>query len=185
MDKDTERLTEQEQQFATNHHAEIYKFLRIKRLDIEEWYTIVVPGFLKAVRDYNRKDIAKDYPFYVFANRSMNDCVLKEYRARGTYKRTINYMAISLDTEIHDNSGNGDTLQIMDLVPDTDNGFDNYIFGESLKTAINKLSALQNKIVSMLMDGVSKTEIKKGLKLKGSVFESELKIIQEVIGKCL
>lgn len=179
-------LTPQERIFATENHEEIAKFLRIKHLDYDEWYCIVVPGFLKAVRDYNRNERSKKYPFYVFANRSMMDCVLKEYRAQGTNKRKVNYIAISLESEVKNNTERGDAVTLLsEIVADPNNNIETYIFSDNLKEAITNLSSVQKMIIQKLYEGYTTKEVQQELQLSRRVFEAEMKDIQETLSKCL
>lgn len=181
-----EVLTPQEQIFASENHDEIAKFLKWKGLDFDEWYCIVVPGFLKAVRDYNRNDRAKSYPFYVFANRSMMDCVLKEYRAQGRDKRLINYISISLESEIKNNTEGGDAKTLLgETVADPHNEIEAYIFSDNLKEAITNLSRVQKMIVQKLYEGYTSAEIQREFKLSRRVFEAEIEDIREALKNCL
>ena len=45
-------LTKEQQTFATAHHNLVYKFLNENRLPEDEFYDVVIFGYLKAVRDY-------------------------------------------------------------------------------------------------------------------------------------
>ena len=45
-------LTKEQQAFATAHHSLVYKFLNENRLPEDEFYDVVIFGYLKAVRDY-------------------------------------------------------------------------------------------------------------------------------------
>lgn len=45
-------LTKEQQTFATAHHSLVYKFLNENRLPEDEFYDVVIFGYLKAVRDY-------------------------------------------------------------------------------------------------------------------------------------
>lgn len=42
-------LTDEQRQFATEHHNLIYSFLYQRGLDIEEWYGVAAEGFIKAI----------------------------------------------------------------------------------------------------------------------------------------
>ena len=44
-------LTKEQQTFATAHHSLVYKFLNENRLPEDEFYDVVIFGYLKAVRD--------------------------------------------------------------------------------------------------------------------------------------
>ena len=42
-------LTKEQQAFATDHHGLVYKFLNENRLPEDEFYDVVIFGYLKAV----------------------------------------------------------------------------------------------------------------------------------------
>lgn len=49
----TERLTEEQKAFAEENHNLIYTFLHKKNLSFDEYYDVVVMGYLKAVANYD------------------------------------------------------------------------------------------------------------------------------------
>ena len=56
MKKQIETLTEQESAFAAENHSLIFRFLRRKGLPEDEYYDVVVFGFLNGVKKYFRRE---------------------------------------------------------------------------------------------------------------------------------
>ena len=56
-------LTPEQVCFAAKHHRLIYKYLKKRQLSKEEYYDIVVFGYLKAVQDYFCKEDLQQYAF--------------------------------------------------------------------------------------------------------------------------
>ena len=46
------KLTNEERLYAAIHHGLVYRFLRKNRLPQEEYYDVVILGYLRAVRRY-------------------------------------------------------------------------------------------------------------------------------------
>ena len=45
-------LTEEEQVFAEENHELIYKYMKAYKLDLEEWYDVLIIPYLQAVKKY-------------------------------------------------------------------------------------------------------------------------------------
>lgn len=52
-------LTDQEKLFAEEKHDFIYTYMRMKHLDIEEWYDILVIPYLNSVKKYFEDEDAR------------------------------------------------------------------------------------------------------------------------------
>ena len=46
-------LTEQEKIFAEEHHDLMYRYMRVHKLDVEEWYDRLIIPYLQAVKKYH------------------------------------------------------------------------------------------------------------------------------------
>lgn len=96
-------LNQEQQQFAEQNHEVVGRFLSQKRLDAEEFYDIVIFGYLSAVQDYLEKPKLARYAFSTIAWRNMNDCLINEYTYRNREKRSavtesLNEEYLSIDT---------------------------------------------------------------------------------------
>lgn len=75
-------LTKEQQAFATAHHSLVYKFLNENRLPEDEFYDVVIFGYLKAVRDYFSDLTAQQFTFSTIANRRMKFCLFDYFRTQ-------------------------------------------------------------------------------------------------------
>lgn len=100
-------LTEAESKFAAEHHATIYEYLNKARLPENDFYDIVVFGYLRAVRKYLARPELQQYKFSTIAYRAMSCDVhhSREYWMRKKRRALIE----SLDEELH-------TLELCDPV---------------------------------------------------------------------
>lgn len=177
-----EKLTEQEQRFAEEHHDLIYNFLRYRGLDKDKYYDVIALGYLKGVKDYNRKKSARRFEFVHIANRAMNDAFLKDYIAERTHKRKINLEALSLNAEI---TTDGKPCELADFVPDTRNYFEEFEDNDTIKVIIEKCTEPQRQIIKMLVDVVSKSRIQQACGIGRKAFESEMDAIKGIVGFAL
>lgn len=70
-------MTEAEREFAEQKHDLVIDFLRYKRLLMDDFYDIVIFGYLSAVEQYFRNPPA-GVEFKAMAFRAMKDSVLRE-----------------------------------------------------------------------------------------------------------
>ena len=89
-------LTKEQQDFATQHHSLVYKFLNSNHLSEDEFYDVVIFGYLKAVNDYFNVKHAQKYSFSTIANRQMQFSLYDYLRAQSRIKRKANTISIHL-----------------------------------------------------------------------------------------
>ena len=87
-------LTKEQQTFATAHHSLVYKFLNENRLPEDEFYDVVIFGYLKAVRDYFSDLTAQQFTFSTIANRRMKFCLFDYFRTQERRKRNMEILSI-------------------------------------------------------------------------------------------
>ena len=81
-------LDPDQQQFAAQNHQIVERFLSHKRLDSDEFYDIVIFGYLLAVLEYLERPELAGYAFSTIAWRNMNDCLINEYTYWNREKRS-------------------------------------------------------------------------------------------------
>ncbi len=89
-------LTKEQRDFAAERHNLIYAFLNDKGLPEDEYYDIVVFGFLRAVRRYLNLPHLQKYSFSTIAWSSMDCSLVNHFRGQNRQKRKGH--TISLDT---------------------------------------------------------------------------------------
>ena len=87
------RLSSSEREFAEEHHNLVYAFLKKKKLDVNDYYDVVIFAYLTAVRRYFINKNLMQYNFSTIAWRAMESAVYKE-------KRKKSPILISLDEKI-------------------------------------------------------------------------------------
>lgn len=76
-------LTEEERVFAEEHHNLMYRYMRIHRLDPEEWYDILIIPYLNAVKKYHEYERLQSLKFEQVFFRTLDS-------ARSNYFRDMN-----------------------------------------------------------------------------------------------
>ena len=97
-------MTQEEREFAEQKHQIVIDFLRCKRLPMDDFYDVVIFGYLSAVQQYFRNP-PTGISFKAMAFRAMKDSVLRdgEYNARA--KRcsiTVSLDAVDRHSTIQD-----------------------------------------------------------------------------------
>ena len=87
-------LTKEQQTFATAHHSLVYKFLNENRLPEDEFYDVVIFGYLKAVRDYFSDLTAQKFSFSTIATRQMKFRLYDYFRTQERRKRNMEVLSI-------------------------------------------------------------------------------------------
>ena len=145
-------MTQEEREFAEQHHNLVIDFLRYRRLPMDDFYDIVIFGYLSAVQQYFRNPPA-GVKFKAMAFRAMKDAILRdgEYNARA---KRCGYI-VSLDTE-----GRRSTIpdQKQDVERQTE---DKALLEQAAKVATPK----ESKIIELLIDGFALHEAARLLKM--------------------
>ena len=91
-------LTEQEKQFAEKNYGLVYSFLHRYKYSVDDFYDIVIFGFLKAVQVYHRKeDVKRKYDFAFISWQYMRSEIGNHFRMESALKRKMETATISLD----------------------------------------------------------------------------------------
>lgn len=93
-------LTKEQREFAAKWHNLIYVFLREKGLPRDEYYDIVVFGYLRAVKRYFTELALQNYSFSTIAWQAMQQSLSADRRAQNSQKRHA--CVISLHSAIYD-----------------------------------------------------------------------------------
>ena len=81
-------LTDTQRDYAGNHVGLVYKFLYLNHLDIDEYYDIVIFGYLLAVQLYDEDERLKNrYLFSTIAWKQMRYSLFEHYRNNSRKKR--------------------------------------------------------------------------------------------------
>lgn len=110
-------LTPEEQEFAAIHIDLVDTFLRRVRLDPDEYYDIVIFGYLEAVQKQHREPIEEERQnFNALAKICMRHAVGEDWKYRLKEKRKGDLLNLSLDHL--DTCTENDEFSFLDFIPD-------------------------------------------------------------------
>jgi hypothetical protein len=105
-------MTEYERTFAEENYMLVYRFLRASGLPEDEYYDIVIFGYLQAVQEYCAVKETQKYQFSTVAWRKM-DCAVKDHRRYLESKKRS-----AFTVSIHDPVSEGSTRKWEDILHD-------------------------------------------------------------------
>ena len=151
-------LTTEERYFAETNHNRVITFLNVRHLPHDEYYDVVVFGFLKAVVRYLADaDLRARYKFSTIANRKMKDALYSDHRYRNRLKRRGN--ALSLDY-VNDS---GYTLYAETATPNAP--LDMLKTREILAELSEQLTPVESNVIQLRVQGYPPWEISRELKM--------------------
>lgn len=171
-------LSEYEKREAEKNHNLVYSFLHRHGYSIEEFYNVVILGYLKSIQVYTkREDLRNRFDLAFICERYMMSAVRDYFKATNAKKRKPLETVISLDANYAEveNLYNciGGKLLVEDEVMET----------ELLSELLENLSEVQREITKMKVEGYKNKEIYIALEIKPSTYYKELQRIKSALKK--
>ena len=143
-------MTQEEREFAEKKHDLVIDFLRCKHLLMDDFYDVVIFGYLSAVQQYFR-DPPADVEFKAMAFRAMKDSVLREGEYHARAKRCG--VTVGLDDT---------SSTLTDPKQDTERQFEGKALLEQVASVATPKEA---KIIRLLVNGFALHEAARLLKM--------------------
>lgn len=167
-------LTEQEKFFAESNHGLVYSFLHRYGYKIEDFYDIVIFGFLRAVQIYHRKEeLNLKYDFAFIAWQYMRAEVGNYFRVESALKRKPMETILSLDVSYTE------TDNLYNIIAGK-SVEDDLLESELLNEVLENLSAVQRGIFNLKLEGYTNKEVHTSLKIPTSTYYKELARIKVI-----
>lgn len=168
-------LSRQEQTFAENNHNLVYSFLYKHRYSIEEYYNVVIFGYLKAVQIYHRReDLRKKYDFPFICWQYMRSEIKDYHRGEDAKKRQPVEIIISLDAEYAESEDIYNCMggkSVEDELMET----------AELLELLENFSEQQKDILKLKLDGYSNKDICALLEIQASSFYYQMNRIKAIL----
>lgn len=145
-------LTPEQKIFASEHHDLVYKFLHEHHLPVDEFYDIVIFGYLNAVRNYLSRTNLCTYAFPTLGWKLMMQSLSDHYKEQTCQKR--NAEMFSLHT-----TAQADGLPLEDTLPATDHLMQQLEYSLLLHDLAKRVSKQQMEIVRMRSSGYNFQDI--------------------------
>ena len=141
-------MTQEERDFAEEHHDLAIDFLRYKHLPMNDFYDIVIFGYLSAVQQYFRNP-PSGVTFKAMAFWAMKDAVLREDECHARAKRS------------------GTTVNLVDVeIADPRQDTERRVEGKALlEQLVNVATPREARIINLLMNGFGLREAAQRLKM--------------------
>ena len=141
-------MTQEEQEFAEQHHDLVIDFLRCKRLPMDDFYDVVIFGYLSAVQQYFRNP-PSNVVFKAMAFRAMKDSILREGEYNTRAKRNGYIESLK-------------GIDIQDPKQDTERQVEGKVL---LEQVVSIATPKEAKIINLLIDGFALREAARFLKI--------------------
>ena len=145
-------MTQEEREFAEQHHNMVIDYLRCKHLPMDDFYDIVIFGYPSAVQQYFRNPPA-NVEFKAMAFRAMKDSVLRESEYHSRAKRCG--VTVGLDD-----------VELTDPRQDTERRVEGKAL---LEQVVNVATPREARIINLLIDGFALHEAARFLKMPKGV----------------
>ena len=150
-------LTAEQQSFAAEHHGLVYAFLNEKRLQEDEFYDVVVFGYLRAVKTFLVNHLLRQkYEFSTIAYTKMNDTLFKHFEKRNRQKRKGH--TISLESIVF---SDGEALSLQEVLSGPDSSMLDFETELLMLELASRVSKQEMDVIRMKTDGFGTREIAK------------------------
>lgn len=145
-------LTKEQQDFAAEHHGLVYKFLNDNRLAEDEFYDVIIFGYLKAVQDFLLREHLQDYSFATIAWKYMFRSLSNYFKGQFRQKRNAEIVSIHVGPHPASHS-------LEEMMPTQDNLMLDLEMRLLLHDLAGRVSQQQMKIIRMKSSGYGIREI--------------------------
>lgn len=172
-------LTAREKRLAEENHNLVYSFLHQNSYSIEEYYNIVIFGYLKAVQAWcrsvkKRKKYCLSTLTWLYMRAEVgNHFRTGNYQCRKPTEGIISFDAEYAETENLYNAVGGESVE------------DGVLEEELLNDIMENLSELQKKITQLKINGYSNKETYLIIGMRPSTYYKEMKRIRAIVENIL
>lgn len=152
-------LTKEEQDFATEHHDLIMVHLAVNHLRFDDWYDVLVFGYLKAVRTWFHRPQVRKWAFATIAKVEMRSAMIKHLRDENRAKRRG--VVISLDAPLKED----ETATLYGLIASGEDVEEQAVFEMLFESLASSLTTKEKAVLRLQSEGYTLTGISRELTL--------------------
>lgn len=156
MSDQANTLTKEEQEFAAEHCGLIDLHLRVNHLDHDQWWDVLVFGYLVAVRCWFRTPQVRKWAFPTIAKVKMRGAMLEQLRHENRAMRRGR--VISLDVCL-----DGSEATPYDLLPGSSGAEEQAVFEMLMCSLASGLTGTEKAVLRLTTEGYGKGEIARKL----------------------
>lgn len=159
-------MTEEERRFAAEHHDAVYRFLRKKRLNADEYYDIAVFGYLDAVRRYLSEKPPHRHDFGLTAYIMMCDSIAREaVRQNRPMRKGV---TVSLETVVY--TMDHQEIRLADILPGRDSVEQEIECREFIQEIFRRLTGIPRNIFQGILEGKAFNDILKTYHIRSDLY---------------
>lgn len=181
-------LTETEKEFAARpeNYNQFLKYMKLRRLDPEEWYDILIFHYLRLVKKYLMTPKMQEYDFTAVLFATLDHRKSDYFRDMNRMKRIPQNCIISLDWEKEDeNNDKGKVTALMFWIDTKQSVERTVLFREMVSEILSNLDNEQTEIFLRLFEEYGKEEIRKELEIGTWIYRNQIKEIKRVVADYL
>lgn len=170
-------LTSEQKNLVTENHNLIYDLAKKKNINLDEYYDVLAIGLCKAAITF---DIEKS-KFSTYAYAVMYNTYKNELRKITSNKYIPKDKLLYLNVSVQSDNSEEMISVYADLMPDNSVDVEKEVINKMIYEDINsKLKSNDQKIFSMLMDGISVTNIAKHMGVSKQFISKKMKRLQKI-----
>ncbi len=158
MSEQANALTREEQEFAAEHYGLIDLHLKVNHLSSDQWWDVLVFGYLAAVRCWFRTPQVRKWAFPTIAKVKMRSAMCDQLTYENRQKRQGH--VVSLDACLEAGS------RLYDLLPDSSGADEQVIFEMLVCSMASGLSGTEKAVLRLSTEGCSSTQTRTPARLK-------------------
>lgn len=177
-------LTEEEKVFAADwkNYDQLFKYMAIYHLDPEEWYDVLALQYLQAVKKYFSIPKLRSLDFGAVLFKTLDSKRSNTYASWKREKYNPLGGLLSLDYVLEEAENNSCNYMWTDRTQHVEqDALDNMKLLELLK----KLTEIQQEIVTMLLEGYGKEEVRNLMGISIRSYKREMKCIKCIVADYL
>ena len=154
-------LTKEEQAFAEENHELMYKYMKAYKLDLEEWYDVLIIPYLQAIKKYFSYSDLRKYKFERICFRTL-DSARKNHWIKSERMKCYpdgNYFYYPTQTTTED-----EALALG-----------------MLKVAVESLTDTQREILLSLVNGSRSSDVIEKLGISSATYYRQVRTIKQII----
>lgn len=146
-------LTMEQQSFAAQNHDLVYAFLNRNCLPEDDYYDVVIFGYLRAVRKYWERAELREYAFSTIAWRAMKCEMSNHFQKEATRSQRARMVSLDVMTE------SPDMFSGLDIVFDADRIVEALEAADQWNMIRRRLTPEQTDALQLSADGYTSREI--------------------------
>jgi len=176
-------LNEIEKAFAADpkNYNEFLRYMKVRKLDPEEWYDILIFCYLRTVKKYLSFSELQKHPFVAILFTTLDHRRLDHFRDMNREKRRPENGIVSLDWEVENMDEKGKKTAPISWIDYKESVEKIVLYREMIKEIVSALDDIQKEIFKRLIEEYGKEETRIELEIGSKTYRRHIKEIKKVV----